>query len=106
MIITGKTDVKIEISDKDIGRAVMARALEMAGVDDPGCDYYTDARGHVFMGRHCICYSPKLAAMVDTANYLIYGRRLQLDEDYPPPPDLFPPGWPRPEADDWSDLFK
>lgn len=76
MIISGNVKVEIDLSDQELGRAVLGRALQFAGVDDPGVDYFTDDSDNVYMGEYSLGYNPKLAAMIDAANYLIYGHRM------------------------------
>jgi hypothetical protein len=64
----------VRVTDKQLGWEILRRALEKQGIDDPGVDYFTDTQGNVYMsGDHWLGWDPRLATMVDAANYLIYG---------------------------------
>jgi hypothetical protein len=81
MKITGSMKIEMEVTDQELGHAVMARALAKAGVDDPGVDYITDEDGHVYMAEFDLGSNPEFALLVDAANLLIYGRFLEKEGD-------------------------
>lgn len=68
--------IEMEVTNQQLGRAILAHALDLYKIDDPGVDYYTDDNDGVYMGDHYIGHHPKLATLIDAANYLQYGHRM------------------------------
>lgn len=80
-------EVWADITQKNLGHALMGHALQLASIDDPGVDYYTDRYGNIYMGSPdaLITCSARLALLIDAANVLIYGKTLVVDEVINPP---------------------
>lgn len=72
-----------EVTRKDLGHALMGYALDLMSVDDPGCDYFTDENGYTYMGNDkdaLISTDMVLGSAIDTANFLMYGHWLKLED--------------------------
>jgi len=82
MRITGKQTVEIEINEKELGYAIMQHVIdEYFGddFDDAGCDWYTkDTKVYVGGEDWLVSENPHVAVLVDAANILRYGKKLEL----------------------------
>jgi hypothetical protein len=71
-----------EVTRKDLGHALIGYILDLMGVDDPGCDYFTDEKCYTYMGNNpdaLISTDMVLGSAIDTANFLMYGHWLKLE---------------------------
>jgi hypothetical protein len=76
MEINGR--VTVEITDKEIGRALLRRAIEELCESRgylPDGDYHTDEEERVYVNEVCLGVNPRIATLINAGNYLIYGKR-------------------------------
>lgn len=67
------------ISAEEIGRALMTLFLKDTGIDDAGCDLYTNGEDEIYLGNEAealVYKSKNYARMVDTSNFIRYGKTL------------------------------
>ena len=74
--------IEVEFTTEELGRAILhCLSLMLDGIDDCGCDWYTDQNGCVYISNDPawqVSMVPDHAHLVDAANLLIYGRKLTL----------------------------
>lgn len=77
--MTGTTEIEVQITKEDLGRAVLQCAWECCGrPDDAGCNW-TTYDGKVYIAgdlNWCVSENPNVAALVDAGNILLYGEKL------------------------------
>lgn len=83
MKITGKQPVVVEIDENELSRAIMQYVIDKYfgwDFDDGGFDWYTkDSKVYVEGEDWLVSEDPHVAALVDVANILRYGKKLELD---------------------------
>ena len=86
MKIVGKQTVEIEIDEKELSYVIMQYVIDkyFAGdFDDRGVDWFTkDSK--VYVGGEdwlLVSDNPNIATLVDSANILRYGRKLELHDE-------------------------
>lgn len=91
--IFATTQQKVSITREDLGRAIFEfidKEFFDGDFDDAGCDWLTNKGGtKVFIGSSnwLVSANPVVASLVDSANFLIHGEVLKLDDS---------------EVEDWS----
>jgi len=81
MKIAANIKTEVEVTDKELGRALMRKAWELAGEpDDAGCDWLTDNEGRTFIAGDDwqVSSNQKVAALIDAGNLLILGEILKI----------------------------
>lgn len=78
--VIGTQKVEVEISDRELARALFAKIAEYIGeVDDGGCDWLTEGnKVYIADKSWLVCESERVATLVDAANVILFGRKLKL----------------------------
>lgn len=78
-----KLQDKLLINEKELGYAIMQHVIDEyfgGDFDDAGCDWYTkDTKVYVGGEDWLVSENPHVAVLVDAANILRYGKKLELD---------------------------
>lgn len=83
MQLRGTSIVTLEVGANDVGHGLIAEVARRLSVkDDAGCDWKTDGEGRTYIGSKdwCVSEGEHIATLVDAANILIYGNRVDVND--------------------------
>lgn len=74
-----KRQIEVEITEDDLGYVLLQKVSEMCDEGDPFCIWYTRGVDVYITGDEdkLVVTDGNIAALVDAANILLYGRRLK-----------------------------
>lgn len=81
-----RTTLEIQLENDEIAAIIMRHVIDdymRHDFDDAGCDWFTDA-GCTYIGGDdwFVSSNPHVAALVDAANILLYGKILKLEANH------------------------